>query len=239
MANTHKKLDTANSLVAGAAIYNRFVLSVYDLVVLSFSNTFVWNCPSRQILDFYNEHVSERHLDVGVGTGYFLDKCRFPSSHPTIALADLNPNSLQVTAKRLRRYNPTTYLANVMEPLQIELAQGSRSFHRHCVESSGFDSIALNYLLHCLPNTVLSKGIVFRNLKPFLTDQGKVFGTTILGQDVRQNLIARKLTNLYNSKGIFGNTNDTVADLESILKDNFRDYSLRIVGCVALFVGQN
>jgi hypothetical protein len=37
--------------------------------------------------------------------------------------------------------------------------------------------------------------------------------------------------NVYNSKGIFGNANDTAADLERILKDNFRDYSLRMVGC--------
>lgn len=70
-------------------------------------------------------------------------------------------------------------------------------------------------------------------------DRGKVFGTTILGQAVRQNAIAKKLMNVYNAKGIFGNANDTAADLERILKDNSRDYSLRMVGCVAFFVGQN
>src|SRR5918996_6376268 len=90
---------TNDAVTAGAAIYSKPVLSVYDLYVLGFSNTFVWRCPSHLILDFYNEHISGNHLDVGVGTGYFLDKCKFPTHHPRIALADLNTNSLQATKK--------------------------------------------------------------------------------------------------------------------------------------------
>jgi len=46
------------------------LLSGYDLWVLGFSNTFVWRCPTRLLLEFYNEHISGNHLDVGVGTGY-------------------------------------------------------------------------------------------------------------------------------------------------------------------------
>ena len=30
---------------------------------------------------------------------------------------------------------------------------------------------------------------------------------------------------------------DNVADLENALKDSFRDYSMKLVGCVALFAG--
>src|SRR5262245_22523218 len=91
------------SAEAGAAIYNKPLLAIYDLGVIGLSNTLAWRCPSHLILDFYNQHISANHLDVGVGTGYFLDKCRFPSSSPRIALLDLNPNSLEATAKRLRR----------------------------------------------------------------------------------------------------------------------------------------
>jgi Methyltransferase domain len=220
-----RTIDASDQATAGAAVYSQFVLSVYDLLVLGISNRWIWKCPSQLMLDFYNAHISDRHLDIGVGTGYFLDKCNFPSPHPTLALLDLNPNSLQTTAERLRRYSPTTHLANVLEPLPVEPA--------------GFDSIALNYLLHCLPGSMLSKGGVFRNLRPLLGDRGKVFGTTILGQGVEHNWAASRLMHLYNSKGIFGNINDSAADLERILKDNFRDYSLDQVGCVAFFVGQN
>lgn len=55
---------------AGAAVYSKPLLSGYDLWVLGFSNTFVWRCPTRLLLEFYNEHISGNHLDVGVGTGY-------------------------------------------------------------------------------------------------------------------------------------------------------------------------
>jgi hypothetical protein len=221
--NGKPMLDDA--VAAGAAVYSKSVLSVYDLIVLGFSNTFIWKCPSRLITDFYNHHISEKHLDVGVGTGYFLDKCKFPTHTPTLALADLNPNSLSATAKRLQRYNPTSYTANVLEPLQIEPA--------------GFDSIAINYLLHCLPGNILSKEVVFRNLKLLLNNKtGVIFGTTLLGKGIKRNLLAKTLMRLYNSKGIFNNAEDTAADLENVLKDNFRDYSIQIVGCAAFFVGQ-
>lgn len=214
-----------NKATDGAAIYTKTVLSIYDLYVLGFSNTFAWRCPSRLILKFYNEHISGKHLDVGVGTGYFLDKCKFPSPTPTIALLDLNVNSLQATAKRLARYSPTIHQANVLEPLQIRPAR--------------FDSIALNYLLHCLPGNILSKGVVFSHLKPLLSNHGGViFGTTILGKGVKHNRLAQILMRAYNSKGIFGNLDDQAADLERVLKDHFRDYSICTTGCVAFFVGR-
>src|SRR5215471_7704675 len=81
------------AVARGAAVYTPSTLALYDLVVLGFSNSLVWKCSSRLILDFYNEHISGKHLDIGVGTGYFLDRCRFPTSTPTIALLDLNPES--------------------------------------------------------------------------------------------------------------------------------------------------
>jgi len=218
-------LVTDEAVAAGAVIYSRQFLSIYDLYVLGFSNTFVWQCPSRLILDFYNAHISGKHLDVGVGTGYFLDKCKFPTRHPTLVLADINPNSLHTSAKRLKRYHPTTYRANVLAPFQIEEAD--------------FDTIAINYLLHCLPGNLLSKGAAFRHLKPLLNENGGViFGTTILGAGTKQNTLAKILIRAYNSKGIFSNLNDSAADLESVLNDNFRDYSIRIVGCAAFFVGR-
>jgi len=217
--------QATNDVAAGAAVYSKPVLSIYDLYVLGFSNTFVWRCPSRLILQFYNEHISGKHLDVGVGTGYFLNKCQFPVPDPTIALLDLNENSLQATAARLQRYDPTIYQANVLEPLHIEPA--------------GFDSIALNYLLHCLPGPMRSKEVVFGNLKALLNqDGGLIFGTTILAEGVRQNFLARTLMRVYNSKGIFGNVNDNAAELERVLKENFPDFSLHIVGCVAFFAGR-
>ena len=67
-------------VAAGHAVYTKRMLSVYDFVVLVISNRLIWKCPSRRILELYNRHVTGNHLDVGVGTGYFLARCRFPSS---------------------------------------------------------------------------------------------------------------------------------------------------------------
>jgi SAM-dependent methyltransferase len=218
------KQSQAASAEAGAAIYTKPLLSVYDLGVLKLSNQFVWRCPSRLILDFYNENISANHLDVGVGTGYFLDKCRFPSSEPRLALVDLNPNSLAMTAQRLHRYSPTQHLANILEPIQLEPPK--------------FDSVALNYLLHCLPGTLQTKAVVFENLVAWLNPGGVIFGTTILGQGVRPNFLARRLMALYNAKGIFSNLSDNLQDLKTILAKYCRSHHTRVVGCVAFFSGR-
>lgn len=217
--------NRAAAHAAGAAIYSKSVLSIYDLFVLGFSNRFAWRCPSRLILDFYNEHVSGRHLDLGVGTGYFLDKCTFPTPHPHIALADLNPNSLEMAAKRLRRYRPSIHNINLLRPFWARPA--------------GFDSIAINYVLHCLPGDMQSKGAVFQNLKALLNPKGgEIFGATILGQGVQHNLLGRTLMTIYNAKDIFCNQQDNVSDLERALKTHFHNVDIRIVGCVAFFVGR-
>ncbi|MEH1841106.1 MAG: methyltransferase [Nostoc sp.] len=221
--NSTQKSEITIDTTSGAAIYNKSLLTTYDFFVLGLSNTFFWRCPTQLILDFYNQNISAKHLDVGVGTGYFLDNCKFPHSNPIITLVDLNPNSLEYTAQRIHRYNPTTLLADIFQPLPSELT---------------FDSIGLNYLLHCLPgNSILNKAVVFRNLNNSLNNGGVIFGTTILGKGVLHNFFARQLMRTYNAKGIFGNINDTHEDLETILKEYFRTYNIRIIGCVAFFVG--
>jgi hypothetical protein len=224
---SHPNAANARNAEAGAAIYTRQTLAGYDFVVLTVSNRLAWKCPSALILDSYNQHITATHLDVGVGTGYFLDKCHFPAgSSPDIHLLDLNPYSLKATADRLWRYQPTVKRANVLEPLKL---------------NAKFDSIALNYLLHCLPGTMLSKGVLFDHLKPLLNLGGVIFGTTILGadsHDIQANALARSLMRFYNFRRVFGNTHDTLADLENKLNANFRDVATKVVGCVAFFSGR-
>lgn len=212
-----KERDLARS----AAIYTPATLKLYDLFVLGFSNSFAWQCPSARILDAYNANISKRHLEIGVGTGYFLDKCRFPSEDPSLTLLDLSPHCLATSAKRLRRYAPSCHQGNILRPIDIG--------------ATGFDSIGLNYVLHCVPGDMQSKSIVFANIKPLLSKGGVVFGSTILGSGVPRNLLARSLMKIYNARGIFNNVSDRREDLEAALRTHFAQYSLRIVGCVALF----
>lgn len=220
---TRTAQQETDATTKAVSFYTKTFLKTYD-PLLNFSNRIVWKCPSRRILDLYNEHVSACHLDVGVGTGSLLDKCHFPSSTPVIGLMDLNPNCLQSTADRLQRYHPTTYQANVLEPIQIDMPK--------------FDSIGLNYILHCLPGTMQSKGVIFSHLKPLLNDKGVVFGTTILSIGVQHGRWAKKALKGNNEIGLFNNINDSLSDLESVLQAHFRTHSTHTVGSVAFFVGR-
>ena len=213
--------QSPDKMAASAVPYNKFILSIYDLYVIQFSNSFVWQCPSTRILEFYNAHISANHLDVGVGTGYFLDRCRFPTASPRIALLDLNPNTLDTTSQRLQRYGVETYVGDVLKPIASP--------------APGFDSIGLNYLLHCLAGDMNAKSAVFQNLRPLLNPSGVLFGSTILGEGVPHNFLGRKLMQTYNAKGIFGNVHDNVHDLEAALAANFNSHAVEVQGCVALF----
>lgn len=212
-------------LPASAAIYNRAMLAVYDAYVLGFSNRWVWRCPSARILALYDRHVAGRHLEVGVGTGYFPDHCRFPVPAPAIDLLDIHPDTLATASRRLSRYQPLAIRANVLEPLP-DL-------------SVGYGSIAVNYLLHCLPGQLADKaGRVFAQLAPLLDpDEGRLFGATILGEGVPHNALGRRLMDVYNDRGVFGNRQDNEADLRRQLQAHFPAHALEIHGCVALFVG--
>jgi ubiquinone/menaquinone biosynthesis C-methylase UbiE len=197
---------------------------LYDLSVLGFSNTFVWRCPTHLILRLYDLHVSARHLEVGVGTGYFLDHCAFPVAKPALTLLDVNPNSLAMAAHRLRRYQPATMLADVASATQPATAP--------------FASIGMNYLLHCLAGTIADKGAVFAHLARWLAPNGVIFGTTILGQGVQHSLLARRLLRVYNRRGIFGNATDSLEGLSNLLRAHCQSASVRVVGSVAFFVGR-
>src|SRR4051812_11873093 len=79
---------TWDEVQAGQALYTRPMLAVYDLAVLGIACRFLWGCPAPHILGLYDRWVTANHLDVGVGTGYFLAHCRFPTPQPRLALLD-------------------------------------------------------------------------------------------------------------------------------------------------------
>ena len=75
-------------VAAGHAVYTKRMLGIYDFLMLGLSNRLIWRCPTQRLVEHYNRHVTANHLDVWVGTGYFLDRCRFPSNPPRVALMD-------------------------------------------------------------------------------------------------------------------------------------------------------
>lgn len=215
---TADPLDTQ----AGAAVYSPFVLKLYDAWVLGVSNCWAWCCPTRDVLlPFYRKHARRRHLDVGVGTGYYLAHAGFGADQQ-VALLDLNETSLRTAAQRMGLAHHGLFAADVMQPLTLP-------------GQPLFDSIALFYLLHCLPGAMDDKARAFAHLKTFLAPGGVLYGATILGDDAGHNGFGRKLMDVYNRKGIFGNRGDTLEGLQSALRHHFAQVEVQQHGVVALF----
>ena len=169
----------------------------------------------------YNSLVSANHLDVGVGSGFFLDRCAFPVASPRVALMDLNENSLAFTARRIARYQPETYRRNVLEDMTVS--------------NGGFDSVGMNLLLHCVPGDFAYKGCIFDHALKVMNPGAVLFGATILGKDIGRNWGARRLMAVYNRKGIFSNLEDSEQALRKALSARFSDVSIELQGCMALF----
>jgi len=215
---------TEKQVEAGQAVYSKSMLAIYDWLVLRFSNRLIWKCSSKHIRALYDRHVTANHLDVGVGTGYFLDCCHFPNHRPRLGLMDLNPNCLDAAANRVARYRPEVYRANILDPIGLEISR--------------FDSISMTYLLHCLPGTIKTKSAVFRHLKPLLNQGGVMFGATLLSEGVYRGWAAKRLMAFYNSKGIFTNEHDDLQGLRDVLSEHLNNVTVEVVGCAALFSGR-
>ena len=209
----------------GSKVYTKRSLAFYDWWVLNVSNRVMWNCPTDYLESHYRQHISDSHLDDGIGTGYFLEKC-LPEGEPKAAILDVNGACLEYSAKRLEHYRPEIYEENLFE-----------SFELYDVK---YDSIALNYVLHCLPGVLEEKAeVVFNNLIPHLAEGGVIFGSSILGTDVERNWPARIAMSLYNKRGIFSNREDSLGSMMEALSSCFKTFNVEVHGCVVLFWGKN
>lgn len=207
-------------VLAGQAAYTRTVVAVYDFMVIRTLLPFVWKCPTSRVVELYRANVSNNHLECGVGTGFFLNKCPMPPSQ-RLVLLDLNPNSLLKSAHRLKRFQPRTYARNVLQPLAIE--------------EQKFDSVGMNFLLHCLPGNIYGKAIVFDSVLEYLKPGGCVFGSTLLQPDASLNFTAKRMMSVFNRRRIFCNTDDDLAGLRQELEKRFQETQIEIVGHMTLF----
>jgi ubiquinone/menaquinone biosynthesis C-methylase UbiE len=172
----------------------------------------------------YQAAVGARHLEIGVGTGYFPAHARFPVNDPEITLVDLNETSLDHTAKRIAHLAPRWVVADARQPLRLA-----------GVPENHYDSVALNLVLHCIPGDLIKKGAVIANAAAALVPGGKLYGSTILSRGVKVPWAARKRMDACNRNKIFSNAEDSLDDLESVLQKHFTSFRLEVRGVVALF----
>jgi ubiquinone/menaquinone biosynthesis C-methylase UbiE len=148
----------------GQAGYNPFLLAIYDPFVLGFMARAVWRCPTPPVVERYREHLGRRHLDVGPGTGYFIEEGRAASRHSG-HLARPEPNVLARSSRRLAAMHPTLE-ADVTKLLPVD---------------GPFDSAAHNYVLHCLRGPMSQNAGAIPNVAAVLQPDGVLFGCTVLG----------------------------------------------------------
>lgn len=212
-------MERSDPSYKGQAGYNPVLLAIYDVWVLKFMARTVWKTPIPPVVERYRRHLGSRHLDVGPGTGYFLEKAA-PSAGTEITLLDPNPHVLEHASRRLESMAPSTVEADVMKPLPVE---------------GPFDSAALSFVLHCLRDPMTNKAIAIRNIANVLTPEGVLFGGTVLGTAGSHTRSARAFLWAANKQGGFDNLDDSVDGLHEILAASFRDVEIEVSGSAALF----
>lgn len=204
----------------GIKAYSNLGLRLYDALIVRALAPHVWGCPPQVFLDHYHRHLSSNHADVGVGTGYFLDRCDFGTPEPRIALIDLQPNCLKHAARRLARYRPEIYVRDAHQPLQ-----GVRPF----------DSIALGGILHCLPGDMRRKSTVFDALRHVARPGATIFGYTLVNDAIGERRSRRLAFHCLHRLRVVNFANDSASDLTQALATRFVTYTVQLIGCFALF----
>ena len=215
-------MDKTDPSYKGQSGYNPAMLAVYDLWVLGFMSRAVLHVPVPRFVELYRANVGHRHLDVGPGTGYAIEKAA-PPPDTEITLLDPNPHVLRHCEKRLAAYGPTLVEADVMRSLPVE---------------GPFDSAALSFVLHCLRGPQDHKAIAIRNIADVLGPDGVLFGGTILGLGEQHTKAARAFLRAANKQGGFDNLGDTADGLRTILSGSFQDVEVQILGSAAMFTAR-
>ena len=208
---------------AGQREYTPFFLRIYDPLILGVFTPLVWRCPTSRLVAGYRRHLGQRHLDVGPGTGYFLERAGMPDGSP-VTLLDPNAHVLDHASRRLRHLDITTVEADVCKPLPI---------HR------SFDSAALHGVLHCLPGPLPRKAAAVAHVAAVLTPTGVLFGASILGLSARHSWLSRSILKANNQRGTFDNLGDAEDGLREILEASFERVELETVGSMAIFAASS
>jgi SAM-dependent methyltransferase len=216
-------MDRNDPAYRGQSDYSPGLLRLYDPLVLGPISRYVWRFPMDKHGHFYPEHIRPNHLDVGPGTGYFLDHSGLPDGSK-VTILDPNPNVLRYVTRRLRRFDVTAVEADVLKPLPTP---------------GPFDSAAMSMVLHCLPGPMERKAVAIENVARVLAPDGVLFGGSVLGPSAPHTRLGRAFLWAFNRRGAFGNLDDTEAGLRDILSRSFDDVDLKTFGGIATFVARS
>ncbi len=218
---------------------------VDDVLVWGLNSPFFWRITLEDIRSLYKSNISQNHCEIGVGTGLLLSK-DVSNVCKAITLIDLNDNSLNSCEERIQSTysyegetpNISKLVADIMVPPDEESVLTPKR--------GTFQSVGANFLLHCLHGSSLrDKEVAIRNCASLLDPKaGVFFGSTILGKEMvlderNAGETAMQVLTSFNESGVFGNTGDSMEDLEHILKEIFDEVTIWQVGYCGVWTARN
>ena len=213
--------DNGRSSRWGQFFFTTMSHRLYDAGLYGFVTRYLWRCSTERLLDNYVENISRNHLEIGVGSGFFLERTLCSDYLRRLVLLDLNGRCLRKSAARLQAFDPETRQHDMLEPIPAELGK--------------FDSVAMNYVLHCIPGSFRSNRRMFASIRSRLTSGGVLFGATLVRRPIKEGLFAWLLMWLLNAIGVFGNTRQTVNELRYVLGSLFDEVDLYVAGNAVVF----
>ena len=212
-------MDRDDPAYRGQADYTPTLLRAYDRVVIGLVAWPVWRTPEGPLIEGYRRNIRDNHLDVGPGTGWFIERSGLPDGS-RVTLVDPNPNVLRHATKQLSRFEITAVEGDVLKPLPVE---------------GPFESAALNLVIHCLPGPMSRKALAIQHIAAVLSPTGTLFGATVLGRSGNHNWLARRGLTAFNWRGAFDNLDDSEEGLREILEASFDEVEIQIAGSAAVF----
>ncbi|MEM7360821.1 MAG: class I SAM-dependent methyltransferase [Pseudomonadota bacterium] len=214
--------DPLRSHKPGQWLFSLMSHRLYDFFLYCFVSGFIWRCPPGELSAAYREYSASNHLEIGVGTGYLLHQQSRYRNFERLGLMDLNMACLTKSAQRLVLQKPETMQVDITSVMSTDGA---------C-----FDSVAMNFVLHCVPGTFIEKRQALKNVHRLLNPGGVFFGATLLATGVRHSKTARILMTILNRLGIFNNNGDALQELEHCLKAEFSQVRTTTLGSAVLWV---
>ena len=215
-------MDRDDPAYRGQSDYSNALLRLYDPLVLGPISRYVWRAPAEIGVRMYRQHIRPNHLDVGPGTGYFIDHAGLPAGSK-ITILDPNPNVLRHVTRRLRDLDVTAIQADVLKPLPVQ---------------GPFASAGMNAVLHCLPGPLDRKAVAIANVACVMAPDATFFGATVLGSSARHTRAGRAMLAAFNRRGTFDNLDDTEDGIAEILRRSFDDVAIETLGGLAKFTAR-
>lgn len=184
------------------------------------------NCPLDYLKESYM-FVESNHLEIFPLNGVMINNThRLMDIFPYITALDTNNESLVNLQKTLEG----SFCKIKSKLFDINnITEDSLSFEKK------FTSASLNFALDQIQGGPEKIEEFLLKIKNLMSDGSIIFGLTTMGKGIEHKKKALQFIESKNNQGEWFNINYSTAELESILKNNFDQYGIIIMGSCVIF----